>query len=502
MLRAHRGSWRLVTVLALALWGCDSPTASGPRPGLTIRTERGWTDTVLAAPTAVAAEVRDLRGNPVHGATVTFRYGSGTEGVFYLSAVATQQPSWRLVDTTDASGRGEARLWHGGAAGDAWLRVEVALRTEPSTIAFTDSVAVRTTPGQPARLIITPSDTALYQGNSGVFRAIVTDRTGNHRPERAEVEAGTPGIAVSGSTVQATTGPSRQVVRARFNTLVDSVWLSIVPKGTIVVRYMGLTQPDYSSVFATLQLDGSEYRRVLRRGGPSYFGSNDKFMSPQWGHTGDYLLFFDGSWNKELYRTTLDGVASPLFSARVTEDDTWQQVASDGSWVYFDGATPGAYRTSIYRARLDGSEATRISQGPERFYQNDLYPSPSPDGRYVVYATDRETGDIFNLRLQVLEVETGVIRSLGVAGTGPRWSPRGDWIAFSQADSLYVVRPDGTGLRRVSGYGYEPWASWSPDGRWIVAERFGPFVDVIEVETGLTLPLGFTGYLTTPAWRP
>ena len=486
----------------LAVWGCDSPTGSGPRPGLTVRAEPGWTDTILGEPARVVAEVRDRFGAPIRGATVALRHGSGTEGVFYLSGVTDPRPFWRVVDTTDVFGRSEARLWHGGVAGEAWLRVDVMLATEPSSATFTDSVAVRTTPGNPAKLIITPSDTALYQGNSGAFTAIVTDRTGNHRPERAQLEAGTPGIAVSGSTVQATTGPSRQVVRARFNTLVDSVWLSIVPRGTIVVRYMGLTEPDYSYVFVTLQLDGSDYHRLLRRGGPSYFGSNDKFMSPQWGHTGDYLLFFDGSWNKELYRTTLDGVASPLFSARVTEDDVWQQETRDGSWVYFDGATPGAYRTYIYRARPDGSEATRISPGLEKYYQNDLYPSPSPDGRYVVYATDRETGDIFNLRLQVLEVETGVIRSLGVVGTGPRWSPSGDWIAFGQADSLFVIRPDGTGLRRVSGYGYEPWASWSPDGRWLVAERFGPFVDVIQVETGLTLPLGFTGYLTTPAWRP
>jgi Tol biopolymer transport system component len=143
-----------------------------------------------------------------------------------------------------------------------------------------------------------------------------------------------------------------------------------------------------------------------------------------------------------------------------------------------------------------------MSLGPEAPYQHDVYPSPSPDGRYVAWATDRETGDVFNLRLQVLDVETGAIRSLGVAGTGPRWSPIGEWIAFGRDAYLYVVRPDGTGLRQVSSYGYEPWVSWSPDGRWLVAERYGPVIDVIEVETGLTLPLGFTGYLATPAWRP
>jgi len=109
----------------------------------------------------VVAEVRDRFGAPIRGATVALRHGSGTEGVFYLSGVTDPRPFWRVVDTTDVFGRSEARLWHGGVAGEAWLRVDVMLATEPSSATFTDSVAVRTTPGNPAKLIITPSDTAL-----------------------------------------------------------------------------------------------------------------------------------------------------------------------------------------------------------------------------------------------------------------------------------------------------------------------------------------------------
>jgi len=492
----------LLIVLAFACVGCDSPVANNDMPGLTIRAEGGLVDTVSAPPAHVIVEVRDSIGAPLAGAIVVFRYGSATDGVFALGPAGSLGPSWPIIDTTDALGRGEARLWHGGSVGESWLVVDAFAPEAPATALLVDSVTVRTLAGRPAKLIITPIDTALYQGNNGTFTAIVTDRFGNPRPDTARIEAGTSGIKVNGTTVQATATPSRQVVRARSGALVDSVWLSIVPQGTIVVRIMRLTEPDHQYVFATFQLDGSDTHRFLRRGAPSYFGSNDKFMNPEWGATGDYLLFFDGYPNKQLYRTTLDGVASPLFPTRVTEQDIWQQGTRDGSWIYFDGATPGAYRTYIYRARADGSEASRVSPGPEKFYENDLYPSPSPDGRYVVYATDRENGDIFTLRLQILEVETGVIRSLGVAGTGPRWSPTGEWIAFGQDHHLSVVRPDGTGLRQVSAYGYEPWVSWSPDGRWLVAERYGPVIDLIEVETGLTLPLGFTGYLTTPAWRP
>src|SRR5919106_120821 len=464
-----------------ALLACDAPTGTGALPGLTIRADGGWVDTIVAPPVRVLLEVRDSVRHPIRGAIVQLLYGvPRTPGVFHVGLPGAQQPSWPVIDTTDAAGRGEARLWHGGSAGEAWLRVDVLSTTVPRTTIYRGSGAVLTTPGQPAKLIITPQDTALHQGNSGTFTVVVADRFGNPRPEQAELEPGTAGISVAGMTVTAAAAPSRQVVRARFGSLVDSAWLSIVPRGTIAVRIMRLTEPDYSYVFPMFQLDGSQYTRFLPRGA---FGNSEKFMGPQWARTGHELFFFEQG---RLFRTTTSGSASPLFPAPISQYDMWQQTTPDESWIYFNGATPAAYRTYVYRARIDGSEASRIPPGPERFYENDLYPSPSPDGQHVVYSTDRETGDIFDLRLQIVEVETGVIRSLGVAGKGPRWSPTGEWIAFGRAHHVYVVRPDGTGLRQLSAYGYEPWVSWSPDGRWLAAERYGPFIDLIQVETGLT----------------
>jgi Tol biopolymer transport system component len=121
-----------------------------------------------------------------------------------------------------------------------------------------------------------------------------------------------------------------------------------------------------------------------------------------------------------------------------------------------------------------------------------------------VFATDRPYGDVFNLKLQILDVAADTAHALNQPGSGPRWSPDGQWIAFGNAASIYVTHPDGTALRAASpaGHRYEPWTSWSPDGHWLMAEHEGPFIEVLEVATGLRLPLAFTGYLTTPAWRP
>jgi TolB protein len=58
------------------------------------------------------------------------------------------------------------------------------------------------------------------------------------------------------------------------------------------------------------------------------------------------------------------------------------------------------------------------------------------------------------------------------------WSTQGNWIAFiSRAPEhtleIYVIREDGTGLRRITtgGSAVEESPTWSPDGRSILYTR-------------------------------
>ena len=73
---------------------------------------------------------------------------------------------------------------------------------------------------------------------------------------------------------------------------------------------------------------------------------------------------------------------------------------------------------------------------------------------------------------------TPVVRGMGI-DTQPTFSPDGQWIAFvsdrSGADNLWIVRPDGSGLRQVSfGADDSTLASpaWSPDGGSLYVSRF------------------------------
>jgi Tol biopolymer transport system component len=85
----------------------------------------------------------------------------------------------------------------------------------------------------------------------------------------------------------------------------------------------------------------------------------------------------------------------------------------------------------------------------------------------------------------------------GASGNGrsnyfPRFSPDGRWIAFCQADSFMLLRPDST-LYIMPAEGGEPremrcnvagemksWHSWSPNGRWLVfaSKANGPYTQL------------------------
>jgi Tol biopolymer transport system component len=83
------------------------------------------------------------------------------------------------------------------------------------------------------------------------------------------------------------------------------------------------------------------------------------------------------------------------------------------------------------------------------------------------------------------------------------------FIAYGATDSgLYVVRPDGTRLRRLARGSELYWPTWSPDRRWIAfaGKREGdPERELYVVRadgTGLSRLTSTSGRVTTPAWSP
>src|SRR5262249_44297886 len=98
---------------------------------------------------------------------------------------------------------------------------------------------------------------------------------------------------------------------------------------------------------------------------------------------------------------------------------------------------------------------------------NEFDPLWSPGGRSVLYATDSG--------LRLLPGAGGPARLVGrlASSWGAAWAPDGGTIAFAgirpgeSGTHLYVVRPSGTGLRRLDGEVVPARPAWSPNGRLI-----------------------------------
>ena len=120
------------------------------------------------------------------------------------------------------------------------------------------------------------------------------------------------------------------------------------------------------------------------------------------------------------------------------------------------------------------------------------------DGTRIAYVTGYGT-------LRLYDYGTATDTAIGVTGWSPRWSPDGNWISYNGDGfaPIYVIKPDGSGGHAVgSGAGYEWSFDWSPDSKWIIARAPGNTLEVIQVSSGLRLPLTFTAGLSAPTWKP
>ncbi|HEY3476914.1 MAG TPA: S9 family peptidase [Anaerolineales bacterium] len=141
-------------------------------------------------------------------------------------------------------------------------------------------------------------------------------------------------------------------------------------------------------------------------------------------------------------------------------------------------------------------------------------PRPSPDGKYIVY-TLRRFDDLNRLDIVLLEIETGTSITLygkpSTRALSAKWSPDGKWIAFiaqeTERDELYLIRPDGEGLHRLTDTGYDVFQfEWAPGGGQlaVILNRNGAFdLFLIEAETGAMVDLrSGLGIHSNPNWAP
>jgi len=160
--------------------------------------------------------------------------------------------------------------------------------------------------------------------------------------------------------------------------------------------------------------------------------------------------------------------------------------SADGEWVVFTAEPEG--QADLFRVHPDGTARERLTDHPAFDDQGAL----SPDGRTLAFVSTRARG---TADLWVMDLESRTSSNLTTHHSGnfrPSWSPDGAWIAFTsdrdaqpgnnpgmwehlQSTGVYVIRPDGSDLRRVTDEGGVAGSpSWSPEGRRILFYETDP----------------------------
>jgi dipeptidyl aminopeptidase/acylaminoacyl peptidase len=277
----------------------------------------------------------------------------------------------------------------------------------------------------------------------------------------------------------------------------------IAPDGARIIytrRFVDKQRDAFETALWIMNADGSENRFLARGGSPVWSPDGTRIAYLAEGAPGGAQLFV--RW------MNAEGATSQV--TRVTYgpgDIAW---SPDGKWIGFTMYTPkpevwaidmpapppGAqwtaapryvnkvhYRadrrgflepgfTHLYVVPAEGGTPRQLTKGDWNVgVRFDGQPggtgwSWSPDGATIVFDGLMDAGSDKNYRdsdINVVDVATGAMRKLtsqrGSWG-GPRLSPNGEWIAFTgypytedtyRTSELYVMRRDGSGMRKISG---------------------------------------------------
>ena len=187
---------------------------------------------------------------------------------------------------------------------------------------------------------------------------------------------------------------------------------------------------------------------------------------PNAGQLGLFIAAADGSDERPL-----------LDATEMNYDPIW---APDGSFIVFASDREGS--ADLFRIKPDGSGLEKLTDSPAY----DDQAAFSPDGRQLVFVTTRAAG---TADLWTMDLQTRRAKALTSGAGGdfrPAWSPDGRWIAFSsdrrsnlpfargrweplQLAELYVIRPDGSGLARLTDGNFCGSPKWTADSRGVLA---------------------------------
>ena len=503
--------------LFIAACGGDRPTDPGPQEaGVRVVVGAGVTDTIeTQLVQALIVEVRAANGALVSGLLVRFEVqppatnpGPFSQPSVYVCGIAVPTCGGPFnggsffTDTTNAQGRVGAAVRLGVVAGRAVIRLVVP------ELGLQDSATFTVTPGRATRVAALTADTALDIGATATLRGHVVDRYNNARPEATTLTAG-PGTAI---TLDAATGVvtgrdmGTQWVFTRYNSLVDSTRVRVVPAGRIVVW------SSLERVVRLVNLNGSDERTIVSNVSSSVgtFPRFDPTRQSVTLHAGD-AAFGEEPGNVIVVDTTGSprrDIGAPngfdmVIATRQLADGTVLVVAPRST----DASHPGY---SLWRVATDNT-ITFVVALPD---MGSTYGGAdiSHSGSKVAYvATPASSGT----ELRVLDVASGTRTLLDATYTStPRWSAQDDRVAYlvpfggspAYGGGVTIINANGTGRRAIGNFDFSPGISWSPDGTYIIGRASDNYsgLRVLRLSDGANITLRYSspGGCCRDYWQP
>jgi TolB protein len=269
--------------------------------------------------------------------------------------------------------------------------------------------------------------------------------------------------------------------------------------GAFDTRIAYISNAGGSKELYTIDYDGNAPRKLTEM--------HSIALSPNWSGDGSRIVF-TSYWQRNPGLCVLDLKGSsplkrllPGFSP-LCSGGAW---SNDDAWIAFSASLEG--NTELFRIRV-GEEGK-----PQRLTKNwaiDVSPSWSPDGRHIVFVSDRAGGP----DLYILELESGKERRLTFEGSynaDPEWSRRGDAITYVSrvggSFQVFRIRPDGTETMQLTDGACDHLKpTWSPDGRLIAfSSNPGQSFDLYLMRadgTGVKRITWSSHDETDPAWSP
>lgn len=279
----------------------------------------------------------------------------------------------------------------------------------------------------------------------------------------ATLQASTPSGFIPPAATQQIATPDFSFITATFTPLSTSQ--AILPPSPSdqltghIVFTCQVNNVQASDQICIMNADGSGFRQLTSDNVRHFYPS----LSPD-GQSVVYSAFREQN-AYEIYELNLSNGSVNRLTNRIGVN-TAAEISPNGETITFSRGNPSTQQNQIWVMDRNGDNPGNVPQALG------WDPTWSPDGKKILFASDREGG----VQLYTVNLNGGGIKQVtnlpSIRGRSD-WSPDGQYIVTYSGEpwnrELYIMNADGSNLRQLTPTGGNSQGpSFSPDGNWVV----------------------------------